>query len=62
MSFATDVMYEEFANTDSSERLKNQFNKYCDWCWGMVMGIVAGAESNFINCIYHYEHQKSKKN
>lgn len=32
MSFI-DVVWSEFANANSSEHLKNQFDKYCDWCW-----------------------------
>lgn len=38
MSFCTDVIWEGFANTDSSESLKKQFEKYCNWCWGHGYG------------------------
>lgn len=38
ISFVTEIIWEGFANTDSSEALKKQFDKFCDWCWGHGYG------------------------
>lgn len=38
ISFVTEIIWEGFANTDSSDALKKQFDKFCDWCWGHGYG------------------------
>lgn len=38
MSFMSEVIWEGYANTSSSEALKEQFNKFCNWCWGHSYG------------------------
>ena len=38
ISFVTEIIGEGFANTDSSDALKKQFDKFCDWCWGHGYG------------------------
>lgn len=38
MSFMSEVIWEGYANTSSSEALKEQFNKFCNWCWGHRYG------------------------
>ena len=38
MSFMSEVICEGYANTSSSETLKEQFNKFCDWRWGHSYG------------------------
>lgn len=38
MSFYTDIVLAGFANIDSSETLKEQYERYCDWCWGHGYG------------------------
>lgn len=38
MSFMSEIMWEGYANTSSSEALKEQFNKFCNWCWGHSYG------------------------
>lgn len=53
MSFVTGVIWKGFANTKSSEVLKKQFEKYCDWCWDMAMATVTFAEEDIINYIFH---------
>lgn len=34
ISFVTEIIWEGFANTDSSDALKKQFEQFCDYCWG----------------------------
>lgn len=62
MSFVNSIIFEGFANTDSSESLKNQFDKYCDWCWDTDMETVIDVKLVFISYTYHYEYQRNKKN
>ena len=38
MSFMSEVIWEGYANTSSSETLKEQFSKFCNWCWGHSYG------------------------
>ena len=38
ISFVTEIIWEGFANTDSSDSLKKQFEKFCDYCWGHSYG------------------------
>ena len=38
MSFYTDIVLAGFANIDSSGTLKEQYERYCDWCWGHGYG------------------------
>ena len=38
ISFVTEIIWEGFANTDSSDALKKQFDKFCNWCWGHGYG------------------------
>lgn len=38
MSFYFEIILQEYANTESSQSLKNQFEKYCNWCWGHGFG------------------------
>ena len=52
MSFMSEVIWEGYANTSSSEALKEQFNKFCDWCLGIAMEIVIFVEENTINCTF----------
>lgn len=33
MSFYGEIILEEYANTSSSQALKLQFERYCEWCW-----------------------------
>lgn len=34
ISFVTEIIRVGFANTDSSDSLKKQFEQFCDYCWG----------------------------
>ena len=38
ISFVTEIIWEGFANIDSSDALKKQFDKFCDWCFGHGYG------------------------
>lgn len=38
MSFYTEIILQGYANTENSQSLKNQFEKYCNWCWGHSFG------------------------
>ena len=38
ISFVTEIIRVGFANTDSSDSLKKQFEQFCDYCWGHGYG------------------------
>ena len=38
MSFMSEAIWEGYANTSSSETLKEQFSEFCNWCWGHSYG------------------------
>ena len=51
MSFYGEIILEGCARTESSQALKEQFDSYCDWCWGHGYGDCVICKKQF-NKIY----------